>query len=203
LAYVREAFGEFDFRGIKSCLPSVTFDDRMTVHLEDRAVELMHFGPAHTMGDVAAYVPDARVLFAGDLLFYTDTPVEWQGSLTGWMSALDKMAAMDPAVVVPGHGPLCGKEGLLELREYFALVREQSARHFKAGVDADEAARRTELGRFMKWTLPERLVAIVDKCYRDLNEQPDDAPVDALGMLARMGKLRDYWREHGVSHANA
>jgi hypothetical protein len=119
------------------------------------------------------------------------------------MSALDKMASMDPAAVVPGHGPLCGKEGLLELREYFALVREQSARHFKAGVDADEAARRIELGRFMKWTLPERLVAIVDKCYRDLNEQPDDAPVDALGMLARMGKLRDYWREHGVSHANA
>jgi hypothetical protein len=36
------------------------------------------------------------------------------------------MASMDPAVVVPGHGPLCGKEGLLELREYFALVREQS-----------------------------------------------------------------------------
>ncbi len=203
LAYVRESFGMFDFRGIKSCLPSVTFDERMTVHLGERAVELMHFGAAHTMGDVAAFVPDARVLFAGDLLFYTDTPVVWQGSLTGWMAALETMAAIDPAVVVPGHGPLCGKEGLLELREYFTLVGEQSARHFKAGIDADEAARRIDLGRFMKWTLPERLVAIVDKCYRDLNGQPDDAPVDALGMLARMGKLRDYWRERGVSgHAN-
>ena len=119
------------------------------------------------MGDVAAFVPDARVLFAGDLLFYTDTPVVWQGSLTGWMAALEKMAAMDPAGWrPPDMGRYAAKKVCSELREYFALVREQSARHFKAGLDADEAAHRIELGRFMKWTLPERLVAIVRALLR-------------------------------------
>jgi hypothetical protein len=72
-------------------------------------------------------------------------------------------------------------------------VREQAAVMFKQGVGEDDAALRMNLGRFRKWTLPERLVAIVDKCYRDLRGEPDDAPVDTLGMLARMGNLRAAW----------
>ncbi len=194
LKYVQDAFGMFDFRAIRNCPPTVTFDHRMTVHLGERAVELIHYGPAHTMGDIVAWIPDARVLFAGDLLFYTDTPVVWQGSISGWLGALDAMAALGADIVVPGHGPLCGVEGLRELRDYFITVREQAAVMFQQGVGEDDAALRIDLGRFRKWTLPERLVAIVDKCYRDLRGEPDDAPVDALGMLARMGKLREAWR---------
>lgn len=191
LKYVQEAFGGFDFRGLHNCPPTLTFDHGMTLFADGRAVELLYFGPAHTTGDIAVYLPDARVLFPGDLLFLGDTPVVWQGSIPGWIAALDAMSALEVDIVVPGHGPLCGKEGLRELRDYFVTVREQAEQCCKAGLTVDEAARKIELGRFGKWSLPERLVATVERSYRELRGEPHDAPLDALDLLTRMGKLRD------------
>jgi cyclase len=194
LSYVRESFGGFDFRGLRNCPPTVTFDERMTLYVDDRQVELIHFGPAHTSGDAVVYLPAARVLFTGDLLFFTDTPVVWEGSIPNWIRALDRMAALDAEVVVPGHGPVCGKEGLTELRDYFMTVRTQCERLARDGVSPDDAARRVELGRFAKWSLPERLVSVVERAYREIGAIPKDAPLDALELLARMGRLRDFWR---------
>ena len=50
--------------------PSLTFSHRMSVYLGRRRVDLMHFGRAHTAGDIVAYVPDANTMFTGDIVEY-------------------------------------------------------------------------------------------------------------------------------------
>jgi cyclase len=76
------------------------------VHLGDRRVDVEHPGqPAHTTGDLVVWLPDVRVLFAGDLLFHQVTPLVFMGSVDGALRALDWIAAFEPAHVV-NNGPM-------------------------------------------------------------------------------------------------
>ncbi|MEA3184616.1 MAG: cyclase, partial [Ilumatobacteraceae bacterium] len=100
----RSFFGDFEFDGIELRLPDRTFDGRIELEVGGRVVELIEVGPAHTQGDTLAYVPDARVVYTGDILFIGGTPVVWAGPLSNWVAACDLMLGMDVDVVVPGHG---------------------------------------------------------------------------------------------------
>ncbi|HYY00718.1 MAG TPA: fumarylacetoacetate hydrolase family protein, partial [Mycobacterium sp.] len=90
-AYLRERFGPFDFGGITLRNADQTFDDRLTVEVGGRMVELLNLGPAHTAADSVVHVPDAGVLFAGDLLFIGCTPIVWAGPIANWVAACDAM----------------------------------------------------------------------------------------------------------------
>src|SRR5690606_3775569 len=116
--------------------------------LDGETVELLYVGPAHTAGDVIVHIPAARIVFTGDVLFRLCTPIGWEGTFDHWLAALDRIIALAPEVIVPGHGPLCGVEGPREMRAYLAYVRGEAARWFAAGVPALEAAKRIDLGPY-------------------------------------------------------
>ena len=59
-------------------------------------VELIEVGPAHTPGDAIAWVPDARVVFAGDILFNGVTPIMWAGPVDNWIAALERIEELEP-----------------------------------------------------------------------------------------------------------
>ncbi|MCR1786732.1 MBL fold metallo-hydrolase [Nocardioides carbamazepini] len=164
--FLRSCFGAFDFEGIALRGADVTFDDELTVDVGGRAVELLRLGPAHTAGDAIAHVPDAKVVFAGDLLFIGGTPIMWAGSLENWMRACDRMAALDPDVVVPGHGPVTDVDGIAEMRRYLAHVTEGIADALAAGRPWREAADRMDLDRFASWPQAERIVVTTYHAYR-------------------------------------
>ena len=69
--YMRRYFGAYDFGGITLTPPTRTFRGHLRLALGDRSVDLVEVGPAHTEGDVIVHVPDAGVVFAGDILFYS------------------------------------------------------------------------------------------------------------------------------------
>ena len=106
------------------------------------------------------------------------------------MEALDRIIALDPAVIVPGHGPLCGVEGPREMKAYLAYVQSEAARFFAAGVPLEEAARRIDLGPYAGWTEPQRVLFNLARAYRELRGEPHDAPFDATAMLRGMFALR-------------
>ena len=114
------------------------------------------------------HLPAEAVVFAGDILFHQCTPLGWEGTFEGWVSALERILSLDPEVIVPGHGPLAGPDGARELIDYFRFVHGEVAKHHAAGLPPEEAARRIDLGRFAGWTQPERLVFQVDRAYREL-----------------------------------
>ncbi len=78
-AYAARTMRRFDFAAVEPRLPTESFTGRRRLQVGDRAVELIELGPAHTRGDTIAFVPDARTLFSGDLLFIEGTPIMWEG----------------------------------------------------------------------------------------------------------------------------
>jgi glyoxylase-like metal-dependent hydrolase (beta-lactamase superfamily II) len=111
VGYLKQAFAPFDFSGIELVPPTVTFDDRLWLHPGGTAIRLEYFGPCHTLGDIVAYVPDERILFAGDIAFIGSTPLVWEGSLLNWIETITTIVAMKPRVIVPGHGPVTDVDG--------------------------------------------------------------------------------------------
>ncbi len=188
----RSFFGEFDFDGIELRLPDRTFEGRLELDVAGRTVELIEVGPAHTAGDTIAVVPDAGVVYTGDILFIGGTPIVWAGPVSNWIAACDLMLGMDADTVVPGHGPVTDKQGVTAVRDYLAFVeREATARH-DSGMDAFDAARDigatigasedfSSLGEFG------RIAVNVEAVYRQLD--PTHASPDLVEQFRRMAEL--------------
>jgi glyoxylase-like metal-dependent hydrolase (beta-lactamase superfamily II) len=188
----RSFFGEFDFEGIELEPPTRVFDGRLRTEVGGRVVELIEVGPAHTAGDVLVHVPDARVVYSGDILFIGGTPIVWAGPLSNWLAACDLMLDMDIDTVVPGHGPLTDKVGIAEVRDYLAFVDTEATGRFEAGIDAFEAAR--DIGRLLGAderfaTLGEfgRIAVNVEAVYRE--HDADHRSPDVVEQFRRMAAL--------------
>jgi glyoxylase-like metal-dependent hydrolase (beta-lactamase superfamily II) len=186
--YVRRIFGPFDFEGIEVAPPTRTFDGELQLRAGDRAVELIEVGPAHTGGDVIAWAPDARVVFAGDILFIGGTPIVWAGPVANWIDALDRILALDPAVIVPGHGPLAERSDVEALADYFRLVDREAGARAASGMDVVDATR--EIDRliddspFAGWTDRERICINVDAVYR--HHDPSRPATNVVELFSRM-----------------
>ncbi len=87
-AFARTNMRGFDFASVTERLPTTSFEQRHTLTVGDRAVELIELGPAHTHGDSIAHVPDASTVFTGDLLFIEGTPMMWAGPISNWTDGL-------------------------------------------------------------------------------------------------------------------
>jgi len=181
---------DWDFTGIELVPPTTLVEDRLAFDLDGIAVELRWVGPAHTAGDLVVHLPAERVVFTGDVLFRLCTPIGWEGTFARWIAALDEIVALDPAVIVPGHGPLCGIEGPREMQAYLRYVRGEAERAFGDGLPALDAARRIDLGPYAGWTEPERILFQVERAYRELRGEAWDAPVDVSALFAGMMALR-------------
>lgn len=187
----RSFFGEFQFDGIELRLPTRTFDGRLDIDVGGRIIELVEVGPAHTAGDVIAVVPDARTVYTGDILFIGGTPIVWAGPLSNWIAACDFILGLDVDHVVPGHGPITDKAGVVEVRDYLSFVeREATVRH-EAGIDAFEAARdiAKNLGVFAKWGEFGRVSVNVDTVYRTLD--PSHRSPDVVEQFKRMSTIEN------------
>jgi cyclase len=101
--------------------------------------------PGHSGTDIVTRVPDQNVVYTGDLLFSGWYPVcfDEKATISGWRETLKKFAAFDKdTLFVPGHGQICGQEGIASIREVFDDIAGQAEKMYKAGVPAEEAQHR-------------------------------------------------------------
>jgi glyoxylase-like metal-dependent hydrolase (beta-lactamase superfamily II) len=99
--------------------------------------------PGHSGTDIIVRVPEQNVVYAGDLLFSNMYPVcfDTQATVSGWRQTLKTFASWNKdTLFVPGHGPICGQEGIALLRALFDDIEEQAQKMHKAGVPSAEAA---------------------------------------------------------------
>lgn len=178
--YARDRFGHFDFSGITVRNADQTFDYELTVDVGGRRIDLLNLGPAHTAADSVVHVPDAGVLFGGDLLFIGCTPIVWAGPIANWIRACDVMIALDAPIVVPGHGPVTDPDGIRAVRGYLAHVAEQAEAAHRRGLSWAEAADAIDLGEYATWLDAERVVVNVYQRYRELDPATPQLEVTAL-----------------------
>jgi len=188
LAAARQLRRDYDFAGITLVPPTTLFEDRLVLDLDGTEVHLIHFGPRDQAGDTIVHVPSDGVLFAGDVIFRDCAPMGRTGTYERWLQALDHIIWLDPEVIVPGHGPVCGIEGAMEMRAYLEHVREEASRCFARGLTPLEASKRIELGPYEGWRSPARLYANVEQAYREFRGEPEGAP---WGMTATFDAIYD------------
>jgi cyclase len=185
-AFLQRIFGGFTFEGIEVVPPTTTFDGELTLQVGDRAVHLIELGPAHTGGDVIAHVPDADVVFTGDLVFHGGHPIVWVGPIAHWIEACERILALDPAVVVPGHGPLSDRQCVLDQRGYFEWLVAEGTPRLQGGVAPLDAARELAGGPYAGWGEGERLVVNLTALARDLGLAPADDVLTLFGAMAAL-----------------
>jgi len=186
-AFFQEVLGSrFDLSKIQPVFPSRTFDRTLSLRIGSKEVRLLELGPAHTRGDIVAYVPADRTVFTGDILFVGGHPVIWAGPIGNWIRACDTILQWDVETIVPGHGPITDKSGVRALKTYLEYVRAEARKRFDAGMDYEQAARDIALDAFRDWTDPERLVVNVYACYREFGGNAERLSVPVLfGAMAR------------------
>jgi len=153
-------------KGVELVDPDETYDGGShTIDLGGRTVQLRTWGRAHTRSDQIAFVPDARVLFTGDLVeerifaiypYFPPNDADVDGDL--WLEVIDRLQELDPAVVVPGHGDVVGPEVLETVHTYHSRIRDETKRALDEGLSADDAVARIEpmmRKRYPDWEAPE------------------------------------------------
>jgi glyoxylase-like metal-dependent hydrolase (beta-lactamase superfamily II) len=183
--FVEIAFGPFDFAGISVRHPSQTFQGQLDLRVGDRSVTFLELGPAHTGGDTIIHVPGADAVFTGDLLFVHGTPIVW-ASLSNWISACDRILALNASLLIPGHGPVTDTSGVRDVQRYLRYVQAAARERFEAGMSAQDAADDIDISPFSDWGEPERLAANVLAAYRELDPgRPKTTPAELFVEMAR------------------
>jgi glyoxylase-like metal-dependent hydrolase (beta-lactamase superfamily II) len=102
--------------------PTIAFESGMSLFLGKREVKLFHLGAGHTAGDIVAWVPDAQVMFSGDLVEYHSACYCGDAHLREWPLTLDEIRDFDPQALVPGRGDAVIGEP--RVREAIAMTRD-------------------------------------------------------------------------------
>ena len=113
-------------------------------------IQIRPMGPAHPAHDLAMYIPERRVLFAGDLVFRGRIPYVGNADSRGWIAALDRLLAFDAAVVIPGHGATSTRprEDIVFTRDYLRYLRDSMGPAARDLEDFDAAYQATDWSRF-------------------------------------------------------
>jgi glyoxylase-like metal-dependent hydrolase (beta-lactamase superfamily II) len=186
--YLSEVFGPFDFGDVAEKMPTKTFSGELKVSVGNKSVELIEVGPAHTQGDVLAWVPSERTVYTGDILFIDGTPIMWAGPVSNWLDACDRIIAMDAEVIVPGHGPITDANGVRRVQDYLRYIDAEARKRYDAGMSVKDAAFDIALGDFESWGDNERIAINVDTLYREYSGSEE--PADSVNLFGLMGELK-------------
>lgn len=180
----------FSFEGIRLTPPTRMIEGDARVDCGGRGILVLDLGAAHAHSDLAVWVEDSAILFAGDLVISGQVPL-LAGSSTTWLAALDRLAALHPAVVVPGHGAV-GDSSLIDAtRRFLEWLGDSVAAEHHSGASAPDAIARIRTAmsatEFAPLLNPERLVVSVHTLWAD--HQPGYKLPAPPVLYSQMGRM--------------
>ena len=152
--------------------PTILFDSDYRLDLGGVSVRLMWFGPAHTKGDALILVEPDSVLFSGDVVQNKTGPYFYCGECTpkSWLAVVDKVASLNPKIVVPDHTPPGDTSLIAQQRAFMADIQSRAMALKAEGKSAEEAGK-IVTGEFQTkykgWTGMGRMGQAVEKAYSD------------------------------------
>ncbi|WP_421845542.1 MBL fold metallo-hydrolase [Mycobacterium sp.] len=168
--------------------PFLTYTDSVTLWVDSLRAEVRHVGmPAHTNNDSIVWIPERKVLYAGDLLFNGGTPFLVQGSLTGAIQVLENVIKpLGAERIIPGHGAVAGPELIDYVVGYLRFVQASAQAGHDAGLSPLDTARELDLGQYAELLDPERIVGNLHRAYAELAAAPLGAAIDISAALTDM-----------------
>src|SRR6059036_3601659 len=143
-----------EVKALKPALPTIAFEQTMKLYRRDREIHLLHLGRAHTEGDVFVYLPREKVVITGDAVIGW-TPFMGDGYPEDWTATLDRLAQLDFATMIMGHGDVAGRNWLSTFRGYI---------HDMVGAVRDEAAAGATLEEVQQ-RVPAKLAPTYEKAF--------------------------------------
>lgn len=124
---------------VKVVFPDVTYDSRLTIRMGGRTVEIFYIGAAQNPGDTLVHFPHARALYVGGPFARRNlSNTSFSPSIDGWIAALEKIAAMDVDIFLPGHGDVGARQDVLDEAKVLATVQAAVKQAIAEGKTREE-----------------------------------------------------------------
>ncbi len=139
----------------KARLPQETYQDRMTLYLGGKEIQVLYLGRGHTRGDSIIFVPEDRIVYMSELFFSDQFLYMTDGYGVSWLKTLDAVGALPADIFVPGHGPIPDdpkktRQGLRSFRQMLVDLRNAVQKEIDQGATEDEAAAAIKLPQYEK-----------------------------------------------------
>ena len=132
--------------------PTLVFDDKLVLDDGKQRVEFLFFGHMHTSGDAVAYLPRHKILCTGDACVNGACNFMGHSDSASWIRGLERMEQLDVRLILPGHGPVAGKELLGKQKRYFVELRQQVQKGIDAGRSVDDIIKSIDMPWYKEWT---------------------------------------------------
>jgi glyoxylase-like metal-dependent hydrolase (beta-lactamase superfamily II) len=151
---------------VKLVMPDLTFDSELTIRLGGREARLVYLGPGQQAGDTFVFFPHARMVFTTGMFGPHSMPnMAFTPSVEGWLTLLDRLAAMDVDKILPAHGDVATAKDVKELHamlaDEYATVKGAIAK----GVGVEEAVKTLTLPQYKDWRNYGRLEGEIRALY--------------------------------------
>lgn len=138
--------------GAQIILPTLTLENRLTLHRGNRTIDIRYLGRGHTSGDIVVHLPKEGIVIAGDLVIW---PVPYIGNPQShpadWSATLDKLLALNATTIVPGHGPVMHDDAYVKLMaRLFAAMKQQVEAAVARGETLEQTRKSVNLNEFEK-----------------------------------------------------
>ena len=164
----RSAINAELLKGAEFRRANISFGQETLLDLGGVRVRILAMGPNHTRGDTTVWVEGDRVLFSGDIAMRPQPAfASPYSSLSHWMASLDRLGALQPAVVVPSHGPSGGIDLIDGYRAYFTEVRERTAAEKRAGRGGDAVVEAVSAAMAERYPDRGRLAGAIKAAYAE------------------------------------
>ena len=153
--------------GYRLVTPHIEYRDKATLHIGERTFELIHLKNVHSEADTAVWLPSERVLFSASVaLPGSINNIRPFVDIRDMLAAMKMLKALNPEVVVPGHGSFGTTKIFDENERYYTLLLERVGAMMRAGKSLDQVKQELRMPEYADWSYQERMPSNIEAAYR-------------------------------------
>jgi cyclase len=159
-------------QGYRLVTPQIEYHERMTLRVGERTFELLRLTNAHSEADTAVWLPQERVLFAASVAIPDSlNNIRPFVTLADMLAAIRMMRALNPEIVVPGHGSFGTTKIFDDNERYFGLLIERVGTLVRQGRSLEQIHKELRMPEYAGWAYQERMPTNIDAAYRAVTQK--------------------------------
>jgi len=159
-------------QGYRLVPPHIEYQDRMTLRVGERTFELLRLKNAHSEADTAVWLPQERVLFAASVAIPNSlNNIRPFVTLQDMLASIRMLRALNPEVVVPGHGSFGTTRIFDDNERYFGLLMARVGALVRQGRTLEQIHKELRMPEYSHWAYPERMPTNIDAAHRAVTQR--------------------------------